>query len=147
MSENEQSSDIVVAVDSSPASQQAAQEAAELAENLDSRVALVHAVERRIKRSGASSDGPIQESPDKAHENGEELLESVERTLATNVEVEHVLLEGEPISSFREHLTESQPQMIFIGHRALDEREEYLAGSFAKSLIGTSPVPVTVVTA
>lgn len=142
---NKSQADIVVAVDSSSASQQAAQSAADLASKIGARVVLAHAVERRVLNSEGSA-GPIKESADDAYQNGDELLESVERTLSTEVEVEHALLEGEPVSAFRDYLSQSEPEMIFIGHRALSEREEYLAGSFAKSLIGSSPVPVTVIT-
>ena len=138
----------VVSIDGSESSRAAIRRAARLADRLDTTLTLVHAVEPAVK-NGAGCDGtPIQEGFDGAESRGRAVLDRGHAVASdAGVSPETELLHGNPVDEIVEYLEDSDCEGVFIGHRALGERYESMVGSFAKKLIGRSPVPVTVVSA
>lgn len=136
--------EFVVSVDKSDESTGAVHEAAQLAETVGASLTLVHTVQRDIIPT--EQDGPIQEGLAAAEDRGRTLLLSMESKLSEyDVSVSQELLYGGPVEAVVEYLEQNQPEAVYIGHRDIPERQQELEGSFAKQLIGESPVPVTVV--
>lgn len=136
---------IVVAVDGSEESRIAAEKAAEAASRNDSHLTLVHSAKREVV---SSNNGVIQEGHSSAEERGQKLLEEFKRELTESYDlsVDYELLSGQaPVEDILSYLETENPDSLYIGHRNLSEREESMIGSFAKKVIGESPVPVTVV--
>ena len=136
--------EFVVSVDKSDESTAAVHEAAQLAETVGASLTLVHTVQQNVIPSG--SDGPIYEGLSKAEQRAEELLRGMESRLSEyDVSVSRELLYGGPVEAVVGYLEENQPEAVYIGHRDIPSKQHELGGSFAKKLIGESPVPVTVV--
>lgn len=136
---------IVVAVDDSDESRIAAEKAAEAAKRNNANLTLLHSVKREVV---SGDNGIIQEGHSSADERGQFLLENIQRELNEqyNLSVEHEILSGQtPVENILSYVEKHNPDALYIGHRNLSEREESMIGSFAKKIIGDSPVPVTVV--
>lgn len=134
---------IVTCVDSSRQSIEAAEAAASLCEKLDGQLTLVHTASTGIERT--QQGDAIRET---YTEGGSEetLPEEIAEELSLSCDTKVIVSEpGEEVNSVTAYLTSEQPDYVFLGHRAMSDRHETMFGSFTKSLIGTSPVPVTVV--
>lgn len=138
--------EFVVSVDSSDESQAAVHEAASLAETVGASLTLVHSVQRDIVPGRSESDGLVRESLAEAEDRAWHLLQSLEvEANDYDVPVTKELVYGGTVEAVVEYLEDHGPEAVYIGHRDLPTRQEELEGSFAKRLIGESPVPVTVV--
>lgn len=133
----------VVSVDTSDESKAAVREAAQLAENTGATLTLVHCVQRDIR---PDEGGPVREGLAEAEDRGHYLLTKRKAQLDEySVSVSTELVYGNGVDAVVDYLEQNQPEAVYIGHRDLPKRREELEGSFAKRLIGESPVPVTVV--
>jgi nucleotide-binding universal stress UspA family protein len=149
----------LVAVDGSDASDAAVDHVAELAERLDARVTVVHAVDPSVVVEGGdepvsyteADDMIVQEPVEDAEARAQAVLDAAaERLREADVDVETVLLYGDPIEAIPDYAGagedgETPFDGLFVGHRGLSERYESMVGSVAKALVEHSPVPVTVV--
>jgi nucleotide-binding universal stress UspA family protein len=137
--------EFVVCVDTSDASYVAAEQAAEMAELVGATLTLVHSANAAVESTGS---GLIKQSSDDAVDDATTVLDTHKAALEdTEVAVRTELLYGQPVEAIVDYLNESLPDAVYLGHRSLDSRAESMFGSFAKRLIGHSPVPVTVVQA
>lgn len=134
---------VAVCVDNSEASLDALRHAARRASELETSLRVIHVAENEVFHSNGTV---FQESDNSAEEAGQEVLRRSDSILEDfSVTHEKVLLQGEPIQEVVEYLEDSDDSCVCIGHRNLNERAEAAFGSFAKTLIEQSPVPVTVV--
>jgi nucleotide-binding universal stress UspA family protein len=145
----------IVAVDGSEQSEKALEHAVSIAAAAGADVTVVHAVDPAVYSEGGDepvSDIPdaedrlILESEEDAEERGLQVLDDMV-TLAAGLgaDVETVLLHGDPSVAIPEFLETADADGVFVGHRGLSERYERILGSVAKSLLESSPVPVTIV--
>ncbi|MFB6155600.1 MAG: universal stress protein [Haloferacaceae archaeon] len=145
----------VVAVDGSEPSEKALEHAISIAKAARADLTVVHAVDPAVYSEGGEepvSDIPdaedrlIVESEEDAEERGIQILdEMASAATQRGFDVETELLHGDPGVAVPEYLTSSGADGVFVGHRGLSERYERLLGSVAKTLLESSPVPVTIV--
>ncbi len=145
----------VVATDGSKQSEAALQHALGLAEATDGSVRVVHVATPEVQTQGGSdpvvdpsnaADRLLMEDEHDAENRGERILENAAALAADHgATVETDLLHGDPVETLADYATEVEADGVVVGHRGLTERAEQHLGSVAKSLVGRSPVPVTVV--
>ncbi len=138
--------EFVVSVDQSDVSTAAVHEAATRAEEVGAALTLVHSVQRDIVPGRSESDGLVRESLAEAEDRAWHILNSHKVELSDyDIPISTEMVYGSGVDAVVEYLESNRPEAVYIGHRDLPSRQEQLEGSFAKRLIGKSPVPVTVV--
>ncbi len=145
----------VVATDGSTQSEAALRHALDLAEATEGSVRVVHVVIPEVQTQGGSdpvvdpsnaADRLLMEDEHDAEDRGERILDNAARLAADHgATVETDLLHGDPVETVAEYAADQEADGVVVGHRGLTERAEEHLGSVAKSLVGRSPVPVTVV--
>lgn len=145
----------IVAVDGSEQSEHALEHAIRIARPADADVTVVHAVDPSVQSEGGEapvSDIPdvedrlVVESESDAEDRAMAVVDEMESFAAERgFEIETELLRGDPVVVIPEYLEDVDADNVFVGHRGLSERYERLLGSVAKSLVESSPVPVTIV--
>jgi len=147
----------VVATDGSTQSEAALRHALDLAAATGGSVRVVHVVSPTVQTEGGNdpvvapsnaADRLLMEDEGDAEARGERVLENAAGLAAdrdVDVDVETDLLHGDPVDAVAEYAAEVDADGVVVGHRGLSERAEQHLGSVAKSLLGRSPVPVTVV--
>lgn len=138
---------IAVCVDGSTHSKKALDEACEFAEFVNGEIVLIHSVQESVQSEG---DELIQEGNDEAIEKAESLLQDMEEDVhgedkSVAVSTEVLYSNNGKVDDVVSYLDEEMIDYVFIGHRALDKREEELFGSFAKDMVSNCNIPVTVV--
>lgn len=134
---------IVTCVDDSKQSTEAAKAAASLCQKVDGQMTLLHTVSTSIERTHQGD--AIRETHTEKETERAALREIAEKV---SVPCRTEIIMSEPdgeVDSVVSYLETEQPDYVFLGHRALSKRHETMFGSFAKSLIGECPIPVTVV--
>lgn len=147
--------EFVVATDGSEHSEAALVHAANLATATDGSVTVVHVVSPEVQTRGGSdpvvdpssaADRLLREDEGDAEARGERILENAAAVAADHgATVETDLLHGDPVEAVADYAARVGADGVVVGHRGLNERAEEYLGSVAKSLVGRSPVPVTVV--
>jgi nucleotide-binding universal stress UspA family protein len=149
----------LVAVDGSDASDAAVDHAIEIAGALGASLTVVHAVDPGVVIEGAvepvsyteADDVIVQEPIEDAEARAEVMLDAAaERVREAGVDVETVVLYGDPVETIPEYADggedgETPFDGLFVGHRGLSERYESMVGSVAKALVERASIPVTVV--
>lgn len=136
---------ILIAVSEDKESIAAVNAGAELAEKLGAEITLLHGI---TQETHTENEQLIQESVQEAEERAEVVLTQMENELSgEDISYTSKIAYGNsPLDAVLTYIKAEEPEVVFIGHRNLPEKEEYYLGSFAKDLIKNSPVPVTVVT-
>lgn len=140
----------VVCVDDTRASKKAIREAVKFAELTDSSVTLLHSVE---KEAVGNASELVQEGDNAAIDRGQKMVDSLVEYAHNQSEGDvdisgDVVLDddGDSVRAVLDYVNQNSVDQIFVGHRALDERQERLFGSFTKDMIGSVRIPTTVVT-
>lgn len=135
----------IVCIDEHEQSLNALRHASTMAEAVNGSLTLVHSAVPAVKEDHGEL---IQESFEESVSGGHEILERAKKLIPDTVGINTVLLDSDdPIEAVLSYATEEQVDGIFLGHRALNQRQEQLYGSFAKDIISSSSIPVTVVSA
>jgi len=143
----------VVCVDGSDQSDRALAHAERLASATNGSLTAVHAVDPEVYQQ--AGNGPIGdrssgeqtlviEAVEDAETRGEEILEDARE--AVSIELEDVLLYGDPVEAIPEYVEErGDVDGVIVGHRTVSDRHRQVLGSVAQGLVELSPRPVTVV--
>jgi len=131
---------IVAGVDGSPGSRAAARVAAELADALDSRLVLVHAV--HDPPTFPYGDARVRElERGRALRDGERLLDSV----AADFDAETKVVLGDPATCLDEAAYEHDAELLVVGAGGHTGLAAALAGSVSQRLASASAYPVVIV--
>lgn len=136
----------LVATDSSKKSTDAVTYAAEHAAALDADLEIVHVV---VPETELLGDELVLQGHKAAAEEGERILDHAakraQEVAESDLDVETLLLTGQPTDAVVERANDSGADAIFVGHRGLSSEHEAVVGSVAKGIISKADVPVTVV--
>lgn len=146
---------ILVGLDQSTESERALEYALDIAEAMDGSITAVHVIDPTVLEIFESepittfSDAEgrlITESIEEAEIRANKLLDkAVDRASDRSVELEPLLLYGDPIHLLTEYGDEPDVDAIVVGHQGMSPRVEHLVGSVAKGVVEWATVPVTVV--
>lgn len=146
---------LLVGLDHSSESERALSYALDIAAAMDGSILAVHVIDPTVLEIFESeptttlSDAAerlIIENIDDAEDRGNDLLDAaVERASERSVELEPLMLYGDPIHLLTEHGEEEDVDTIVVGHTGMSPRVEHLVGSVAKGVVEWATVPVTVV--
>ena len=128
---------ILCPVDFSDATQSAIDLASLLAREDESKLFIVHVMEPPTP-SGPGMYGRLEEEDD-----GHELFEVLPS--ATNVEFEHDLLQGDPVTELLRFVEDKDIDLVVIGSHGRTGLRRVLLGSIAEQVVRRSPVPVMTV--
>lgn len=139
----------LVATDGSAVSDTAIEHAAEQAGLVEADLEIVHVLTPETELV----DGQVVlPGEDAALEQGERILEHAARLakdvvegFETDIECTTELLTGRPADAITTHAEEQGLDSIYVGHRGLSDRSEYVVGSVAKTVVDKTTVPVTIV--
>lgn len=142
---------VIIAIDDAGSAGRALDYGLETAEALMLPVRLVHVVRhgnahsaeiRRINHDDISA--AARGYPE--HEQGAAILDrALDRAGQRRVEVEAVLLDGEPATSLLRYLDECDRPMLVVGRRGQGRLQELLLGSTSDKLVRHARCPVMVV--
>ncbi len=138
---------IVVAVDGSERSIEAAQVAAELAKARSGKLFIFTAVRPPEGWWGIEGAPPPPKSMSNALVAAQQqvLDTTVEQIDLTDVNFETALAIGEPSSAISSFCTENEADVLVIGRRGAGVIERFILGSVADRLVHYAPCPVLVV--
>ncbi len=146
---------ILVGLDQSSESERAFEYALDIAEAMGGSIIAVHVVDptvleifesEPITTASDADERLIIESIDAAEVRGNQLLDkAVDRASDRKVELEPVMLYGDPIYLLTNYADEVDIDTIVVGHKGMSPRVEHLVGSVAKGVVEWATVPVTVV--
>jgi nucleotide-binding universal stress UspA family protein len=142
---------IIIAIDDAGSAGRALDYGLETAEALLLPVRLVHVVRSTdhhaagVRRINLDDIGQAAGSYP-GHQLGAELLDrALARAGARKVEVEPVLLDGEPTATLLRYLAECDQPMLVVGRRGQGRLRELLLGSVSDQLVRLARCPVMVV--
>ncbi|MCL9813434.1 universal stress protein [Natranaeroarchaeum aerophilus] len=141
--------DYLVATDGSAVSDTAIEHAARQAGLVDADLEIVHVLTPETELV----DGQVVlPGEDAALEQGERILEQAETVAAravteadAAVQITTELLTGRPAESITTYADENGIEAIYVGHRGLSDKPDYVVGSVAKTVVDKTTVPVTIV--
>jgi nucleotide-binding universal stress UspA family protein len=142
---------IIIAIDDAGSAGRALDYGLELAESLLLPVRLVHVVRPRESHAGEVRRIDLDDIGEAAgsfpeHELGAALLErALARAGDRKVEVEAVLLGGQPAQTLLRYLNECDRPMLVMGRRGQSRIRELLLGSVSDQVIRHAHCPVIVV--
>ena len=146
---------LLVGLDHSRESERALAYAIDVAEATEGSIMAIHVVDPTVLEIFESepittfSDAEgrlIVESLEDAELRGNDLLDAaVDQASERSVELEPVLLYGDPIHLLSTYGEEEDIDSIVVGHQGMSPRVEHLVGSVAKGVVEWATVPVTVV--
>lgn len=142
---------IIIAIDDAGSAGRALDYGLETAEALLLPVRLVHVVKSHDHHAAEIRPINLAEIGEAAgsypeHELGAALLErALERAGQRRVEVEAVLLSGEPAATLLRYLAECDRPMLVMGRRGQGRLQQLLLGSVSDQIVRHADCPVTVV--
>lgn len=146
---------LLVGLDHSTESTRAFEYALDIAEATGGSIMALHVIDPTVLEIFESepittfSDAEerlIVENIEDAETRGNDLLDAaVERASARSIELDPVMLYGDPIYLLTTYGTEEDIDTIVVGHTGMSPRVEHLVGSVAKGVVEWATVPVTVV--
>lgn len=140
---------ILVPLDGSPKSVEAAQHALSLASDLNGTVTLlyvVNAIHPNLNTYGDRLGGQEQIIRNHLQELGEETLSDVyERLKDMGVELNTKLVWGNPADMICEEAKAGKYDLIVMGSRGLSQIKSYLLGSVSSRVTRHAPCPVLIV--
>lgn len=151
----DQRMNLLVGLDHSSEAERALEYALDMAEAMDGSITAVHVVDptvleifesEPITTLSDAADRLIIENIEDAEDRGNDLLDSaVELASERSIELEPVMLYGDPIYLLTEYGDEEDIDTIVVGHTGMSPRVEHLVGSVAKGVVEWATVPVIVV--
>jgi nucleotide-binding universal stress UspA family protein len=139
---------ILVPTDFSDVSRAALRCASGLAEVFGASLTVVHVVEDVVSRvlTAGVGDPRAEQAQVKADRDARDRLESMLAAAGlNNVQVHHVLLAGDPVSSILGFAEERAFDLIVIGTHGRRAAARFLLGSVAESVVRMAPCPVLTV--
>ena len=132
---------MLLATDLTTASDEATQQALDLADSLDARLLVVNVIDPAARTNGV---GMARVDQIRA-EREPSLLEIVERARAWGVEATHLLWTGEPGKSIVAAAEAERADLIVVGTRGLARAGRWLLGSVSDHVVHHASCPVLVV--
>jgi len=142
---------IIIAIDDANSAGRALDYGLEMAETLKLPVRLVHVARSQKDHGSDVRRLNLKDIEDAAggipeYELGAALLDrALERAGERQVEVEPVLLGGEPVNALLRYLEDCDRPMLFVGRRGGGAVKQMLLGSVSDALIRHAKCPVVVV--
>lgn len=142
---------ILVPIDGSPASENAAEKAVELATKYNSEVTFVSVVDTRF--TDTYNVGGVISLPRNNPKITEELMNLQSKILdfyftkysRPEIEIKKVVLSGEPHDEILKYANEYKCELIVMGRRGFSKIKRFFVGSITQRVISDSPCPVLVV--
>jgi len=136
---------ILVAIDGSDAATCAVKKTAELAQQLGARVVLVHVLNPDSVVVAPELMQVYAPTLAEMKSNGETLVRQALTMLPANVEVEPLILEGNPAHTIVDAAVEHGADLVIIGTDSRGRLAHFLLGSTADGVIRRAPCPVMTV--
>jgi nucleotide-binding universal stress UspA family protein len=136
---------LLVAIDASEASACAVSKASELAEQLGARVVLLHVLDPATVVVAPELMQVYQPTLEEMKQKGQALLHDASDRISELVEVETVLLEGNPAERIVRSAADQAADLIVIGTDSRGRLAHFLLGSTADAVIRRAPCPVVAV--
>lgn len=137
---------ILVGVDGSKESRDAAKFAAGIARATGSQLTIAFAVAPVIPTEGAPElVARFQEWEERDRQQAKAVLKEVACSLGEGVPVETMVARGSPAAALAELATQGDVEMVVVGHRGRNAVARTLLGSVADRLVQISPKSVLVV--
>ncbi len=139
----------IVATDGSAVSDTAVEQATAQAAMVGADLEVVHVLTPETELV----DGQVVlPGEDAAIEQAERILEGARRVAEdavaaqdADIEISTELLTGRPAESITARAEERDIDGIYVGHRGLSDKPDYVVGSVAKTIVDKTTVPVTIV--
>jgi nucleotide-binding universal stress UspA family protein len=138
-------SDLLVAIDASEAAACAVERAAELAEQLEARIVLLHVLNPASVVVAAELMQVYQPTFEELNQSGERLLREARQRIGGATEVRTLMLEGNPATRIIRTAVDLPADLIFIGTDSRGRLAHFLLGSTADAVIRRAPCPVVTV--
>ena len=135
-------STVLLATDLTPASDEATQQALDLADSLDARLLVVNVIDPAARNKSGTGVARIDQM---RAEREPRLLEVVERARAWGVESTYLLWTGEPGKSIVAAAEAERADLIVVGTRGLARAGRWLLGSVSDHVVHHASCPVLVV--
>jgi len=134
-------STVLLATDLTAASDDATQQALDLADSLDARLLVVNVIDPQLRKPGGVSSRVDQLRAEREPR----LLEVVERARAWGVQSTYLLWTGEPGKSIVAAADAERADLIVVGTRGLARAGPWLLGSVSDHVVHHASCPVLVV--
>lgn len=139
----------IVATDGSAVSDTAVEQAAAQAAMVGADLEVVHVLTPETELV----DGQVVlPGEDAAIEQAERILEGARRVAEdavaaqdADIEISTELLTGRPAESITARAEKRDIDGIYVGHRGLSDKPDYVVGSVAKTIVDKTTVPVTII--
>jgi nucleotide-binding universal stress UspA family protein len=135
---------ILVALDDSPASAAALEEAIDLAQSEGARLTLISVAEFRRWSFAASPLVTPYPSRRQLVREAEDLLERAEARVPEGVPVSTVVRSGPVVHEVLKRIRAGEHDLVVVGSRGLGPAGSLILGSVSRGLLARSPVPVLV---
>lgn len=137
----------LVATDGSNVSDEAVKYAAKHAATFEKTLEIVHVITPETEFVNGDL---VMQGQERAAEEGQQTLDrsieiASEAVPSHDLEIQTLLLTGQPATTIANRAKEADAEAIFIGHRGLSSEREEIVGSVAKQVVSRASVPVTVV--
>jgi nucleotide-binding universal stress UspA family protein len=136
---------LLVAIDSSEASACAVNSAVELAEQLAARVVILHVLDPATVVVAPELMQVYQPTLEEMKKKGQVLLREASERFSDLIEIETLLLEGNPAEQIVRAATDQEADMVIIGTDSRGRLAHFLLGSTADAVIRRAPCPVVAV--
>jgi len=153
MSKKNNKSTLLIAVDFSDFSKKALLFASELADDLDSKIIVLHVIHDPAEAPGFYSKKKkkkkfLQSMEDAANDMMDDFMESIKKEKLDSeslANAETLLVVGTPVKRIIEVAEKKQARMIVLGSHGRTGFTHFLVGSKVNKVVQLSPIPVTVV--
>jgi len=149
---------ILVAVDGSESAQKAAQKAAELAEDLEAEVTLIHVYTETAQipvnqfnevasyLSAETMESIMEQQEDTIKDKRQKILDNDAQFFKEKgMEVEKILLHGDPADEVCEYAAENNFDLIVVADKGHGKVERFLLGSISDKIVRHAKTSVMVV--
>jgi nucleotide-binding universal stress UspA family protein len=134
---------ILVALDGSPASSAALEQAIRLARDEGARLTLISVAVPLRWRPATPIYIPFP-SDEELERQAQEILDRAEREVPEDVPVFTVVRRGEAAKAILERVEQGEHDLVVIGSRGFGSAASLLLGSVSRAVVAHSPVPVLV---
>jgi len=133
---------ILFPTDGSEGTEAALENALDIAASYDATVHALYVADTNQYSTAAVDDG----TRDVLVEEGEEIVgEVIDRAEARGVDVEDVVLQGDPYETILDYIEEYEIDMVVMGTHGRRGVERYLIGSLTEKVVRSADVPVLTV--
>jgi nucleotide-binding universal stress UspA family protein len=135
---------ILVAVDGSPPSDTALEQAVDLARSEGARLTLISVAELPRWRVSAFPLAVPFPNESELVQQAERVLERAEATVPEDVPVSTVLRRGSTVREILKRIDAGEHDLVVVGSRGLGPAGSLILGSVSRAVLARSPVPVLV---